>query len=161
RVRAGGRGAHIDVPMFGCTLGVAALQTSEYFGTGRSPRRMGSAHPRNAPYQAFAAADGYFAIAAGNQKLWAAVCAVVDMPELEAAPPFATTGDRAAKQVEQKGILEQRFTQQPVDHWIDAFNHAGVPHARINDYAAALADTQVQYMEWVRQIALPDGTPIK
>ena len=160
RVRAGGRGAHIDVPMFGCTLGVAALQTSEYFGTGRSPRRMGSAHPRNAPYQAFAAADGYFAIAAGNQKLWSAVCAVVDMPELEADPRFATTGDRAANQVELKGILEQRFTQQPVEHWIAAFNDAGVPHARINDYAAALSDPQVEHMGWVKNISLPDGTPI-
>ena len=161
RVRSGGRGAHIDVPMFGCTLGVAALQTSEYFGTGRSPRRMGSAHPRNAPYQAFAAADGYFAIAAGNQKLWSAVCAVVDMPELETDHRFATTGDRAANQVELKGILEQRFAQQPVDYWIDAFNNAGVPHARINDYAAALADPQVEHMEWVQKISLPDGTPIK
>src|SRR5207253_10010153 len=61
RVRAGGAGAHIDVPMYGCTLGIAALQTSEYFGTGRSPAKLGSAHPRNAPYQAFQAADGYFA----------------------------------------------------------------------------------------------------
>src|SRR3546814_10009811 len=70
RVRAGGSGGHIDVPMFGCTLGVAALQTSQYFGTGRDPVKLGSAHPRNEPYQAFHAADGYFAIAAGNQKLW-------------------------------------------------------------------------------------------
>ncbi len=70
QVRAGGKGAHIDIPMFGCTLGVAALQTSEFFGNGRSPGRLGSAHPRNAPYQAFRAADGYFAIAAGNQNLW-------------------------------------------------------------------------------------------
>ena len=58
QVRAGGRGAHIDIPMFGCTLGIAALQTSEYFGTGKSPIKRGSAHPRNAPYQAFQAQDG-------------------------------------------------------------------------------------------------------
>src|SRR4051812_22882717 len=47
-VRAGGRGTHIDIPMFGCTLAIGALQTSELFGTGRNPRRLGSAHPRNA-----------------------------------------------------------------------------------------------------------------
>ena len=81
-VRTGGRGAHIDIPMFGCTLAIAALQTSEYFGTGNSPRKLGSAHPRNAPYQAFKAADGYFAIAAGNHKLWIEVCRVLDMPHL-------------------------------------------------------------------------------
>ena len=29
--------------------------------------------------------------------------------------------------------------------YIDAFNRAGVPHARINDYAAALADPQTAH----------------
>ncbi|MDP9877592.1 crotonobetainyl-CoA:carnitine CoA-transferase CaiB-like acyl-CoA transferase [Variovorax boronicumulans] len=156
-VRAGGQGAHIDVPMFGCTLGIAALQTSEYFGNGRSPVKLGSAHPRNAPYQAFQAGDGYFAIAAGNHKLWLDVCRVVGMPELAADPRFVSTTDRARNQGALKDILETVFTRQPVAHWIDAFNAAGVPHARINDYAAALADPQTAYMEWVQPLTLPNG----
>ncbi len=44
-----------------------------------------------------------------------------------------------------------------MDHWIDAFNAAGVPHARINDYAAALDDPQTTHMQWVQPIELPDG----
>jgi len=156
-VRAGGRGAHIDVPMFGCTLGIAALQTSEYFGNGRSPGKLGSAHPRNAPYQAFQASDGYFAVAAGNHKLWLAVCRVVDLPELPADPRFASPTDRAANQGALKEILETRFTRQPVAHWIAAFEAAGVPHARINDYAAALDDPQTRHMGWVQDMALPTG----
>ena len=156
-VRAGGRGAHIDIPMFGCTLAIAALQTSEYFGTGNSPRKLGSAHPRNAPYQAFQAADGYFAIAAGNHKLWIAVCDVLGMPELAGEPRFSTPTERAANQTALKLILEERFTQKPVEHWIAAFNTAGVPHARINDYAAALADPQSVFMNWVQPLTLPGG----
>src|SRR5439155_2401797 len=93
-VRAGAPGVHIDVPMFGCTLAIAALQTSEYFVTGRNPAKLGSAHPRNAPYQAFHAADGFFAIAAGNQGLWLKVLGVVDLPELAHDARFATTRDR-------------------------------------------------------------------
>lgn len=158
RVRAGGAGTHIDVPMYGCTLGIAALQTSEYFGNGKSPVKLGSAHPRNAPYQAYRAADGHFAIAAGNHKLWLAVLEVVEMPELAQDPRFATTSDRAANQKELKALLEARFTGAGVAHWIAAFNAAGVPHARINDYAAALADPQVEHMAWVRPLTLPGGT---
>ncbi|ODS90658.1 MAG: carnitine dehydratase [Comamonas sp. SCN 65-56] len=157
QVRAGGKGAHIDIPMFGCTLGVAALQTSEFFGNGRSPGRLGSAHPRNAPYQAFQASDGYFAIAAGNHKLWLAVLDVVGLPELAQDARFLTTTDRAKHQGALKEILESAFTRQPVEHWIAAFNAAGVPHARINDYAAALADPQVEHMGWVRPVQLPGG----
>ena len=156
-IRAGGRGTHIDVPMFGCTLGIAALQTSEFFGNGRSPVKLGSAHPRNAPYQAFQAGDGYFAIAAGNHKLWLDVCRVVDLPELVADVRFGSTTDRAANQEALKELLERVFTQRPVDHWIAEFNAAGVPHARINDYAAALSDPQTVHMNWVQPLQLPNG----
>lgn len=156
-VRAGGQGGHIDVPMYGCTLSIAALQTSEYFGNGQSPIKHGSAHPRNAPYQAFKAQDGYFAIAAGNHKLWLAVCAVVQMPELVQDPRFLTTTLRATNQTQLKDLLEEKFQSASVDHWIDAFRHAGVPHSRINDYAAALADPQTQYMQWVQDLQLPNG----
>ena len=156
-VRAGAKGAHIDVPMFGCTLGIAALQTSEYFGNGRSPSKLGSAHPRNAPYQAFQAGDGFFAIAAGNHKLWLEVCRVVGLPELATDARFVSTTDRARNQGTLKDILERVFTQRPVAHWIDAFHAAGVPHARINDYAAALADPQTAHMEWVQPLTLPNG----
>jgi len=156
-VRAGGRGAHIDIPMFGCTLGIAALQTSEFFGNGRSPVKLGSAHPRNAPYQAFRAQDGYFAIAAGNPKLWLDVLRVVDLPHLAEDTRFVSTTDRACNQAALKEILEAVFTRQPVAHWIDSFNAAGVPHARINDYAAALADPQTDHMGWVQPLELPNG----
>ena len=156
-VRASGRGMHIDVPMFGCTLAIAALQTSELFGTGRSPRKLGSAHPRNAPYRAFSAADGHFAIAAGNQGLWLKVLEVVGLPELAGDPRFASTRERATHQEALREILEPRFRQQPVAHWLAAFAAAGVPHAPINDYAAALADPQVAHMGWVQDITLPGG----
>ncbi len=152
-----GRGAHIDVPMFGCTLAVGALQTSEYFGTGVNPRKLGSAHPRNAPYQAYQAADGYFAIAAGNDGLWRAVLKAMDYSSLADDPRFATILDRARNQGELKDILELRFVKQGVQHWLDVFNAAGVPHSAINDYERALNDPQVQHMQWVQGIELPGG----
>jgi len=161
QVAQGGKGMHIDVPMFGCTLAIAALQTSEYFGTGRNPRKLGSAHPRNAPYQAFRASDGYFAIAAGNQGLWLKVVEAVAMPELATDARFGSTRDRAANQVALKELLESRFTAQPAAHWLDVFERAGVPHAPINDYASALADPQVAHMGWVQPLELPGGTMTK
>ncbi len=156
-VRAGAGGAHIDVPMFGCTLAIAALQTSEYFGTGRNPRRLGSAHPRNAPYQAFEAQDGYFAIAAGNHQLWLKVLGVVNMPHLAEDERFRSTLDRATHQVQLKELLEEAFRMKPLAHWLTVFREAGVPHSAINGYEQALADPQVREMGWLKTLQLPNG----
>ncbi|HLS87761.1 MAG TPA: CoA transferase [Burkholderiales bacterium] len=157
RVRRDGEGDHIDVSMLGATLGMAALQTSEYFGTGRDPVKLGSAHPRNAPYQAFRAKDGYFAMAAGNDRLWASVCQVVNRNELVKDGRFASTTLRAKNQVELKDILEKSFVEQPVGHWLKTFAEAGVPCAPINTYSQSLADPQVAHMGWVQPLELPGG----
>lgn len=152
-----GKGQHLDVAMLGATLAIAALQTSEYFGTGRDPRKLGSAHPRNAPYQAFKASDGYFGMAAGNNKLWASVCEVVGRQDLVNQDRFANPTQRAANQTELLGLLEEVFTTKPVQHWLDAFGEAGVPCSPINTYSQALADPQVDHMGWVQPLTLPGG----
>jgi len=157
RVRGGGPGGHIDVAMLATTLGIAALQTSEYFGTGRNPCKLGSAHPRNAPYQAYRAADGYFAIAAGNNKLWLKVCELTGAPELAADSRFETPTLRARHQVELKDLLEPVFNRRPVAHWLSLFGPAGVPCAPINGYAEALADPQTVHLGLVQPMTLPNG----
>lgn len=157
RVRAGGPGGHVDVPMFAATLGVSALQTSEYFGTGRNPQKLGSAHPRNAPYQAYEASDGWFVIAAGNNRLWQSVCEVVGTPELLADERFTTPTLRARHQAELKALLDVHFARRPVAQWLSAFAAAGVPHAPINGYGEALADPQAAHLQLVRAQVLPGG----
>lgn len=157
RVRSGGPGGTIDVPMFATTIAIAALQTSEYFGTGKNPRKLGSAHPRNAPYQAYRAADGWFAIAAGNDKLWQSVCEVVGAPEWTDDLRFASTTLRAANQGALKDMLEARFARDTSHAWLERFRAAGVPSAPINGYAEALADPQAEALGLVVPATLPGG----
>jgi len=156
-----GEGTHIDVPMLGATLAIAALQTSEYFGTGRDPQKLGSAHPRNAPYQAFKARDTYFGMAAGNNALWKSVCRVVERPEFEEDARYTSTTLRAQHQVELRESLEAIFANEDAEHWIERFREAGVPCAPINTYSQVLSDTQVQHMEWVQPLELPNGVQTK
>jgi crotonobetainyl-CoA:carnitine CoA-transferase CaiB-like acyl-CoA transferase len=156
-VAQGGQGTHIDVPMLGATLAIAALQTSEYFGTGRDPVKLGSAHPRNAPYQAFKARDTWFGMAAGNNALWHAVCKVVGRTELGDDPRFGSPTLRARHQGELRGLLEDIFGGADAADWLAQFRAAGVPCAPINTYSQVLADEQVEHMGWVQPVELPNG----
>jgi len=153
-----GRGVHLDVPMLGATLGIAALQTSEYFGSGRDPRPLGSAHPRNAPYRVFRSADGYFGMAAGNNALWRSVCEVVRRPDLLQDERFASPTTRAAHQDALLGILEAEFAHAGTEDWLQRFRDAGVPCAPINTYSRVLEDPQVEHMGWVQALDLPNGS---
>lgn len=155
--RRTGQGAHVDIPMMGATLGISALQTSEYFGRNENPKRLGSAHPRNAPYQAFTANDGHFVLAAGNDKLWKNVCDVMNRSELLDDPRFKKQVDRAMNQLALKELLEEEFQKNTAAAWIELFSSVGVPCEPINDISSALADPQVEYSGWVQEMELPGG----
>lgn len=159
--RREGAGDHLDVSMLGAMLGIANLQTSEYFGTGRDPVRLGSAHPMNAPYAAFRCRDGYFALAAGTDKLWHAACTGIARMDLTQDERFASPSARARNQDALRELLEQTFMNYDASQLLAIFNGHGVPCAPINSYSQVLADPQVQHMQWIETITLPGGASSK
>jgi len=155
------KGRHIDVPMLGTTLAIAALQTSEYFGSGKDPQKLGSAHPRNAPYQAFKCKDGYFVMAAGNDDLFRRACEGFEASELLLNPHFSTTALRALHQRELKELLEKKFASLTAEQCLGIARKQGVPCAPINTYSQALSDSQVEHYRWVQPLELPGGATTK
>jgi crotonobetainyl-CoA:carnitine CoA-transferase CaiB-like acyl-CoA transferase len=155
--RASGQGTRVDCSMLGGLLGIAQLQTSEFFGTGRIPQPLGSAHPRNAPYRGFNASDAPFVIAAGNDKLWHSVCEAVGLDALKGDARFTTQEQRARNQAELFDLLQPVFGTKPVAYWLAEFDRRGVPYAPINDYAEILDDPQVAHLGLVHPMTLPNG----
>jgi succinate---hydroxymethylglutarate CoA-transferase len=157
QARATGRGAHIDCSMLGSLIGVAALQTSDFFGTGRAPRALGSAHPRNAPYQAFRGSDDYFVIAAGNDRLWTEVAEATGLLHLTEDPRFKTMVLRAENQDAMFDLLQPEFEKQTAAFWLAEMDRRGVPCSPINTYPEVLKGEQVAHMNLVRPLVLPNG----
>lgn len=159
--RRTGQGAFIDCSMLGSVLGMAALQTSELFGTGRAPSRRGTAHPRNAPYQGYETATDMIVIAAGNDSLFARVCQVLGLPEVVEDQRFRSQLDRATHQSELAGLLQPVLRTRSRDDWLAALVEAGVPCASVNDFAQALDDPQVESLNLVQDLMLPNGVATK
>ena len=155
--RQTGQGAYIDCTMIGSLIGVSALQTSEYFGTGRTQQALGSAHPRNAPYQAFRGSDDYFVIAAGNDGLWADVATAVGLPHLIDDPRFATQLLRAENQQVLAQLLQPEFERQTSAYWLEEMERHGVPCAPINSYPDMLEEEHISHMGLVHPLKLPNG----
>lgn len=152
-----GKGTYIDCSMLGSVLGISALQTSEYYGNRTAPRRLGTAHPRNAPYQGFSGSDKPFVIAAGNDKLWREVCEAVGSPELADDPRFANQALRAKNQKALADILQQQFSRKTAAEWLEEFERRGVPCAPVNTYEDILNDPAVHEMGLIERLRLPNG----
>lgn len=158
RVNQTGEGAHIDISMLGASLGISALQTSQLFGGGGEPERLGAAHPRNAPYEVFKCANGNVAIAAGNNSLFDRFCRVIHCEFLLADSRFSETSSRARHQTDLKAYVEKALSARMRDELLEALAAAGVPCAPINTYSEAIEDPQVKAQGWVQDLDLPGGS---
>lgn len=159
-VRQTGHSIHLDTPMLDCTLAISALQTSEYWGSGRAPEMLGTRHPRNAPYQLFQAKDRPIAIAAGNDKLWARLCKVLELPQLTDDPRFHHQGDRVRNQVELEAMLNEKLGEADADDWVSLLNEAGVPVSPLNTFADILNDPAVLASGLVRKMQMPVASAV-
>ena len=88
--------------------------TAELWGTGKSPKPLGTANRMSAPYQAVKAKDGHFVFGAANQKLWLSFLEVVGRQELAEDPRFKTPQARWDNRAEFDAILgEQKAEADP------------------------------------------------
>jgi succinate---hydroxymethylglutarate CoA-transferase len=141
--------------MLDCLLATSALQTSEYWGTGENPKPLGTRHSRNAPYQVFMAKDASFALAAGNDRLWTAVCDVLEVPALARDERFQTQTDRVDNQIILETLLTQHFKERTAAHWVGAFRERGVPAGPVNTYGDILTELTDRGHQLVQEMSIP------
>jgi len=122
-----GRGRHVEVAMLDCMAAMLTFNAGIYFATGRSPARRGNTHATIAPYETFAASDGWVNIAVANDKFWRLFCGVIDRPDWAADPRYATAAARVQERDALISAIAARIAARPRQYWLDVLSQAGVP----------------------------------
>jgi crotonobetainyl-CoA:carnitine CoA-transferase CaiB-like acyl-CoA transferase len=160
-----GRGQRVDIGMLDSVAALLTYQAGIYFATNIAPPRLGNRHPTIVPYETFAASDGDFVLAVGNDELWRRFCGVV---ELDLGDRFATNRQRVAAYSELRPVLAERLRTRSRAQWIAELNAAGVPCGSVRDLAELFADPQISARRMVEDVAHATlgpvrvlGTPLK
>ena len=140
-----GRGQHIDMSLLDCMVGVLANQGLNYLVSGESPRRLGNRHPNIAPYETFAASDGAFILAVGNDTQFERLCALIEQPELLSDSRFRSNESRVLNRQTLHEKLGGAFGKRSRQELLAALEDAGVPAGPIFSVEEALTDPQVRH----------------
>lgn len=138
-----GRGQYVETSIFEALLSLGVFESTEVFYNGTVPGPLGSTNRTTAPNQALATSDGYINVCVSNQKLWAALCAGIERPDLENDPRFVTNMLRIEHQPELELVLEEILITRPTLEWVDILLEVGVPCGPILDYRQAFEDPHV------------------
>src|SRR5205085_6171916 len=80
----------VEAALLDTAFGLMGHQVNSYLLRGEIPERLGSGSPSFAPYQAYRASDGWVFVAAGSDRLFVKLCAVLGLPDLAGDARFAT-----------------------------------------------------------------------
>jgi len=138
-----GRGAHIDMALLDCQVGVLANQALNWMVSGKVPHRMGNGHANLVPYQAFRTRDGDLIIAVGNDAQFQRLCAILGLASLAEDERFRTNPARVTNRAELIPILEQAIARRGRRELAEALEDAGIPAGPINDVEQVFGDPHV------------------
>jgi glutaryl-CoA transferase len=138
-----GAGQHLDLALLDSQIALLAYQNTNYFSTGKAPKRIGNLHPNIVPYQPFRTSDGSVILACGNDNLYRKFCEAAGCRELADDPRFASNGKRVENRAEMTRLLGEVFARRTTREWVDLLEAAGVPNGPINDVAQVFDEPQV------------------
>jgi crotonobetainyl-CoA:carnitine CoA-transferase CaiB-like acyl-CoA transferase len=139
-----GVGQHLDLALLDSQIALLAYQNTNYFATGKPPKRIGNLHPNIVPYQPFRTRDGNVILACGNDNLFRKFCEAAGCPQFAADARFATNGKRVENRVELTRLLGEVLAKRTTAEWVELLEKAGVPNGPINDIAQVFAEPQVE-----------------
>lgn len=131
----GGGGTYVPVSLVQAAVSGLANQATNWLVAGHSPQRMGSAHPNIAPYGTpYPTADGPpIVLAVGTNRQFAALCDVLDRPDLSDHPDFSTNARRVEHREALDALLDARIAEFEADALLATLHERTVPAGMVRD----------------------------
>ena len=104
------------------------------------------------PYETFAASDGSFVVAVGNDSLLRAFCRACGLEALGEDPRYSTNPQRVDAYDEIVPVIAGRLRTRTRAEWIEALNAAGVPCGAVRDVGEVLQDPQIASRQMIERV---------
>jgi crotonobetainyl-CoA:carnitine CoA-transferase CaiB-like acyl-CoA transferase len=147
-----GKGQMVDTSLFEAGIVHTYWQSSIALASGVAPGPMGSAHPLNAPYEAFATKDGWINLGAANQTTWLRTIELLQRSDLADDPRFKDASGRLVNRAALAETLAAEFRKRTSAEWLDALERAKVPAGPVLDVLQMHADPQTRAREMVVEV---------
>lgn len=147
-----GKGQKVDTSLFEVATSFMTWPMASYGADGSIAEPMGTAHPLDAPYQAFKASDNWFIVGAANQANWLRLVDAIGAAELGHDPRFRTNPDRVENYTALVETLSEIFATRTADAWISVLKESEIPTGPINTIKEVVDDEHLKQRGMIRKV---------
>jgi glutaryl-CoA transferase len=150
-----GKGDYIDLAMLDVQSAFLANQAMNWLVSGNAPKRGGNRHPNIQPQDVFPCADGFVALAVGNDGQFGRLAEILGHPEWIKDERFATNPARVRNHALLDPLLRAEFACRQRYDLIASLDAVGVPCSPINTVPEVFNEPQVRHRQMLRKLRHP------
>jgi crotonobetainyl-CoA:carnitine CoA-transferase CaiB-like acyl-CoA transferase len=151
-----GAGVVVDTSLYETALAYVGYHLVGYLADGTVPAGQGTMFPMVAPYQVFPTRDGELMVAAGNDRLFALLCDVLELSDLAGDERFRTNPDRVRNRESLAMLVSDRLRERDSADWHARLTAAGVPAAPVADVADVVNADQTEALGMLQPLPHPE-----
>ena len=158
----GGKGQVVDVALYEAVFNMMESLIPDYDIFGETRGRIGTGLTNIVPSNTYTTRDGHSVVIAGNgDSIYKRLMHAIGRDDLGQDPTLGNNLGRVKRTAEIDGAIGDWAALHDLEQVLTALKAADVPHGKIYTAADIVADPQYLAREMIRQMRLPDGTPMK
>ena len=162
REARGGKGQVVDVALYEAVFNMMESLVPDYDMFGEIRGRIGTGLTNIVPSNTYTTRDGKSVVIAGNaDSIFKRLMHAIGRDDLGQDPALTNNVGRVKRTADIDGAIGDWAAAHDLEHILAALDAADVPHGKIYTAADIVADAQYVARDMIRQVALPDGTPLK
>jgi crotonobetainyl-CoA:carnitine CoA-transferase CaiB-like acyl-CoA transferase len=147
-----GQGQWVRVSLLEAMISMLDFQAARWTVDHDVAQPTGNDHPTIVPMGTFSTSDGYFNIAAPNNRLWASFVTALGSPPELLKPDYASVDSRRANRDQLKAELQAILSTRTRAEWVEILDASGVPCGPINALDEVFAEPQVEHLALLERV---------
>ena len=159
---ASGKGQVVDVALYEAVFAMMESALPEYDRFGEVRERTGTNLTGIVPSNTYLTGDGqHVVIGANADSIFKRLMQLIGRSDLAEDSDLADNAGRCRRAEELDGVIGEWTARRASDEVVALLNGAQVPNSKIYSVADIARDPQYLAREMIREVRLPDGTPLK
>jgi formyl-CoA transferase len=142
-----GEGQWVHTSLLETQIAMLDFQATRWLIDEERPGQAGNNHPTSIPTGLFRARDGLLNLAGGGESMWRRICAALELGDVVDRAEFSSEGLRSRNRDALNAVLQERFIQNTVSHWVTLLNDAGVPCGPVYGVDEMFSDPHVEALD--------------
>ena len=156
-----GAGSRVETSLYEVATWWLSYQIAGFLGSGVLPHRKGTQAPFISPYEVFEASDGGIMVAAANDRLFVALCEVLERTDLLSDARFATNPSRVAHRDVLRPIVAGEIAKRTAAEWHSLLSDKQIPSSPVRTVADLLEDEQLAVSGLLGESVHPEAGPLR